>query len=248
MTGPFDQVDPSSYHVSRSSERLPDVLPAEPWGTFVRWYDEAHARKVQANPNAMTLATVDGEGWPSARVVLCKAMHDWRDGSAGRECVVFYTNYLGRKGRAIDAAGVGGGKAAVCFHWDALDRQVRIEGPCVRSPASESDAYYRSRPWESRLGAWASDQSAPIESRAAMHAKVKAMMARFGIPEGAASDFKVEIPRPAHWGGYRVYARRVELWVAGTGRVHDRAVWERELSREGDGFVGGAWRAWRVQP
>lgn len=238
--GPFDQVDPSAYHRSRSEESLPDVLPSEPMGLVASWYDEAHRKRVQPNPNAMTLATLDPDGTISARVVLCKRL----DAAAG--LVVFYTNYLGRKGRALEAHP----RAAAVFHWDTLDRQVRLEGPVVKSPASESDAYFASRPWESRIGAWASDQSQPVASRDELHARVRAAMERFGLPPGGpAPGVSVTIPRPEHWGGFRLFARRVELWVAGTGRVHDRAEWVRELRPEGPhSFTGGPWRATRLQP
>ena len=238
-------MDQSDSGVVSSEHLLPDPLPDEPWTIFKRWFDRAHAEKVQPNPNAMTLATVDDRGRPAARVVLCKGM----DLASGH--LVFYTNYRGRKGRELDARPVG----AAVFHWDDLDKQARIEGPVSRSPAAESDAYFRSRPWISRVGAWASDQSEPVSGRPEMVAKLHATLRRFGLDPsnlpGPADE--VEIPRPPHWGGYRLYAERVELWCAGEGRLHDRAVWARGLKAapggEGPAFASaGAWRATRIQP
>lgn len=214
---------------------LPDVLPGEPMHIVRAWLHEAIAQRVQPNPNSMTLATVDADGTPSARVVLCKGM------DAERGFAVFYTNREGRKGRALSANPA----AALVFHWDTLDRQVRIEGPVTLSPDSESDAYFRSRPVESRIGAWASRQSEPIESREALLMQVFEAMERLGV---RVDDPDAEVARPAYWGGYRVWARAVELWVGGPGRVHDRARWERDLVPRGDGFEGNAWRATRLQP
>src|SRR6185295_227981 len=128
----------------------------------------------------------------------------------------FFTNYTSPKSVGLES----NPRAALVFHWDALDRQVRLEGRAARSPAARSDEYFASRPWQSRIGAWASDQSKPIASRLAMTDRVSAAMKRFGLdpsnppPPGAV----VQIPRPPHWGGYRIYAERVELWVSGSGR------------------------------
>jgi pyridoxamine 5'-phosphate oxidase len=210
---------------------------------FTQWFDEAHARRVQPNPNAFTLATVDADGTPSARVVLCKGI----DAAAGY--IVFHTNYNGRKGRALAA----NPRAGVCFHWDALDRQVRIEGPVTRSPEAESDAYFLTRPWLRRVGAWTSQQSEPVASRAALVEQLEATMRRFGIDPSnpPPPDSTIEIPRPPHWGGVRIWARRVELWVGGSGRLHDRAAWVRELRPDGSGagyVQDGLWSATRLQP
>jgi pyridoxamine 5'-phosphate oxidase len=223
-------------------EMLPDPLPAEPFALVRAWFDEAHARSVQPNPNAMTLATVDADGRPSARIVLCKALHP----ETG--VVVFYTNYESRKGRALEA----NPRAALIMHWDALDRQIRIEGPVTRSPAEESDAYYNSRRWESRLGAWASKQSRPIESRDALMEQVAMQAMELGLDMTDIVDNEgknLQIPRPPHWGGFRVWAERVELWCGGTGRVHDRAQWTRTLAERADGDApSGDWTCTRLQP
>ena len=218
-------------------ETLPDHLPKSPLPLFRAWFDEAQERNLQPNPNAMTLATVDPDGHPSARIVLCKAIHD--------DCLVFYTNYEGRKGRALAA----NPRAAVVFHWDQFDRQIRIEGPVTRSPAAESDAYFHSRRWESRLGAWSSDQSEPIGSREALINKVRHTADELGVDMAAAVGGQpIEIDRPAHWGGFRLWFERVELWCGGIGRVHDRAGWTRTLKADGEGFRGGSWSGTRLQP
>lgn len=187
----------------------------------------------------MTVATVDADGTVQARILLCKKL----DPSG---FFVFYTNYESRKARAIAEHP----SAALVFHWDTLDRQIRVEGPIVKSPPEESDAYFASRPWESRVGAWASNQSQPVASREDLFAQVWAAMQRFNINvDGPAEGNNVVIPRPPHWGGYRVFARRIELWVAGTGRVHDRAAWTRSLTPAGPhAFTAGAWTAQRLQP
>lgn len=239
MTGPLDQASGSG------GERLPEPLPRDPFILFQAWFNQARTRGAQPNPNAFTLATLDPDGRLSARIVLCKGI-DSRSGH-----IVFYTNYLGRKGLALTAHP----RAAAVFHWDHADRQVRIEGPVTRSPAAESDAYFKSRPWPSRIGAWASDQSRPIESREALARKVEEACVRFGIdpahPPRAREE--VEIPRPPHWGGFRLWAERVELWAGGEGRLHDRAEWVRKL-RASTGAEGDAWEAesdWatcRLQP
>lgn len=221
-----------------AAPHLPDDLPSNPFPTLVSWFEEAAAKRVQPNPNAMTLATATADGRPSGRIVLCKAIEP----EAGY--VVFYTNYQGKKGQDLEA----NPRASCVFFWDVLDRQARVEGLVVRCPAEESDAYFASRPLESRIGAWASDQSRPVESRAAMAERVAATMRRFGLEPGRRPSGPVEIPRPPHWGGYRVYAERVELWVSGPGRVHDRAEWTRALTRQGDGYGGGPWSATRLQP
>lgn len=216
---PFDQSDVQA--AGRQAERLPDPLPENPLPLLVSWFDEAAALAVQPNPNAMTLATVDAEGRPAARIVLCKEI------DAERGTVAFYTNYTSDKGRQLAAMPY----AALVMHWDVLDRQVRLRGPVTMVDGEESDAYFASRPWSSRIGAWASDQSSPIEGREAMRAKVVKTMLRFGIdPENPpAENAEVQIPRPPHWGGYRLYIERLELWTSGAGRVHDRAVWERAV-------------------
>ncbi|TLZ54982.1 MAG: pyridoxamine 5'-phosphate oxidase, partial [Gammaproteobacteria bacterium] len=204
---------------------------------------EAWAARVQPNANSMVLATSRRDGRPSARVVLCKEI------APQPGYVVFYTNYLSSKGRQLKD----NPRAAAVMHWDALHRQVRIEGEIVPAPASDSDAYFASRPWQSRVGAWASEQSEPIASRAALLEAVGAAAKRFGVPgpgsAGADDSVRANIPRPPHWGGYRLWADAVELWVEGEARVHDRALWRRSLTAApGGSFRPGPWSATRLQP
>ena len=224
-------------------ELLPDPLPPEPLVVLNQWLAQSWQQRLQPNPNAMVLATSDADGHLSARVVLCKEI------VAQPGYLVFFTNYLSRKGRQLAR----NPRAAAVFHWDALHRQVRVEGPVVQAPAAASDAYFASRPWQSRIGAWASDQSAPIASRAAMQNAVTSTAERFGVPDptqataDGSADF--QIPRPPHWGGYHLWADSVELWVEGEARIHDRARWTRELTPEPDGFFSaGPWSAIRLQP
>jgi pyridoxamine 5'-phosphate oxidase len=130
---------------------------------------------------------------------------------------------------------------------------VRIEGPVVPSSASESDAYFASRPWQSRIGAWASQQSTSVPSRAALAAAVDRAARRFGVPSPMQSaddcaDPGIPIPRPPHWGGYQLWAEAVELWVDGAARLHDRARWTRILEPSATGFTAGSWSAMRLQP
>jgi len=225
-----------------SNELLPDTLPAEPMSTVVAWLAEAAARRFQPNPNAMLLATTTRDGRPAARVVLCK------DIAPEPGYIVFYTNYQSRKGRELAE----NPRAAAVIHWDHLQRQIRIEGIVVPVPAEESDAYFASRPWQSRIGAWASAQSQPIVSREALLSAVADTARRFGTPhpgDESANATSATIPRPAHWGGYRLWADAVELWVGSEARVHDRALWTRLLKDGGAGrFETGPWSATRLQP
>jgi pyridoxamine 5'-phosphate oxidase len=207
-----------------------------------QWQAQSWQLQRQPNPNAMVVATVEDDQ-PSARIVLCKEIVP-RPGY-----LVFYTNYLSRKGRELTQ----NPRAAAVMHWDHLHRQVRVEGPVVQAPASDSDAYFQSRPWQSRLGAWASAQSEPIGAREDLQAALAATAKRFGTPvptdevSPGTEDFVV--PRPPHWGGYHLWAQSVELWVEGEARIHDRARWRRSLKKRPDGlFDAGPWTATRLQP
>ena len=200
-----------------SDEALRDPLPPNPMPIFRAWFDQARADGNQPNPNAFSLCTVGPDGGPSARIVLCKQIED--------DAIVFFTNYTSRKGGEISEHP----RVAAVFHWDHADRQVRIEGTATRTGEAESDAYFVSRRVISRLGAWASEQSRPIESREALMERVGEVMLRFGVPIEALTDdtIKADIPRPPHWGGWRIRIARIEPWQGGDGRLHDRAVWER---------------------
>lgn len=236
MTNP--PIDPEVFGVEES---LPETLPDDPFPTVARWLEEATRRKVQPNPSAITLATADREGRPSARIVLC------RDISTEKGYIVFYTNRKSRKGRELEA----NPRAAVIMHWDDLDRQVRLEGQVVISPDEESDAYFHARHPASRIGAWASDQSEPIASRDDLLAKVMQTMQELGVDLDNMGD--ATVPRPPHWGGYRIWAESVELWLGSPVRIHDRAIWTRTLTPNPGAdhdaaFTASPWSATRLQP
>jgi pyridoxamine 5'-phosphate oxidase len=214
---------------------LPEPLPSSPLELFGSWFAEARALAVQPNPDAMVLATVGADARPSARVVLCKRI----DPSG---YVVFFTNYESRKGRELLAHPRG----AVVMHWDVMQRQVRIEGEVVQSPVEESDEYFASRALPSRVGAWASRQSQPLASRAALAEQVARFTKQFGIDPTSATG---HVPRPAHWGGFRIWIDRMELWVEGPGRIHDRAVWTRHITRQDElNFGATEWSSTRLNP
>jgi pyridoxamine 5'-phosphate oxidase len=208
------------------SEPLPESLPVDPLPLVARWLEEAG--RVMKSATAMALATVDDEGRPGARMVICRGL-DVVEG-----WLVFYTDRDSVKGRALEK----NPRAAAVFHWDVLERQIRVEGPVTHAPEADSDRYWSTRPLDARLAAVASEQSRPIASRADFLARIEAARRAHGE----------RVPRPARWGGYRVWAERVELWAGQPGRAHDRAVWSRALQPTGTGFTGGAWRATRLQP
>ena len=245
-----EMVDPLSGRVGFSDETLPAVLPVEPFGLVMEWMRLAAGaeggQKVQPNPNAMTLATVDRQGVPSVRVVLARGV------DAARGIVTLYTNYTSEKGRAIGE--IAGARVAIGFFWDDLDRQVCIRGRAGRTTDAESDAYFNHRPVLSRIAAWASNQSQPLSSREQLLKQNEEAEKRFGYVKGmsAAAEAELVVPRPAWWGGVRVYAESVQLWRGHSNRLHDRAEWSRELTAaqvDGvSGFVGGAWRVTRLQP
>jgi pyridoxamine 5'-phosphate oxidase len=207
---------------------LPTRLPTDPMPLFAQWFQGAREAGAQPNPDSMALATVGPDGRPSARIVLCKKLVQ-DPGYA-----VFFTNYQSRKGAELAAFP----RAAAVFHWDTHGRQVRIEGPVVRSPEDESDEYFASRALDSRIGAWASRQSQPLDSRTTLLKRVAVEAARFGP----------QVPRPPHWGGFRLWPESVELWIEGPFRVHDRARWTRGLEPEGAGYRPGPWSATRLYP
>jgi pyridoxamine 5'-phosphate oxidase len=191
----------------------------DPLVQFAAWYDAAVAAGVP-EPEAMTLSTATPDGRPSARVVLLRGF------DARGFC--FFTNYTSRKGRELD----GNPFAALTFHWAALERQVRIEGRVERTSAAESDAYFTSRPSTSRIGAWSSPQSDVVAGREAL----ETLFARFRAqhPDDAA------IPRPEHWGGYRLVPDRIEFWQGRPSRLHDRLRFRRAAE--------SAWTLERLAP
>ena len=186
-----------------------------PFALFDAWYAEAKDSEPN-DPNAMALATVDAAGQPSVRMVLLKGH--------GPDGFVFYTNRESRK--AGDLAAVP--KAALLFHWKSLRRQIRIEGAVTRVTDAESDAYFASRGRDSQLGAWASDQSRPLDTRETFEARFAEMQARF---EGG------DVPRPPHWGGYRVTPQAIEFWQDRAHRLHERRLFTRTDSGWTEGLL-----------
>jgi pyridoxamine 5'-phosphate oxidase len=208
------------------------------------WLVDAAEKGVKRNPNSMAIITSGADSRPSARMVLCK------DFQSDPGLLVFYTNYKSNKARQIEE----NPNVAVLFHWDQLGRQVRIEGQAIRSPAAESDAYFATRDWGSQIGAWGSDQSSPLASRNALIVQVGKRALKLGVNvaknlQSLVGSDQPAIPRPPHWGGYQVWADHVELWIEGKDRIHDRARWERSLTRQDDdSFVVGDWSGTRLQP
>ncbi|MDG1417000.1 MAG: pyridoxamine 5'-phosphate oxidase [Maricaulis sp.] len=196
----------------------------EPFALFADWL--ADARKKEPNDsNAMSLATVDEDGLPDVRMVLLKG--------ADEDGFVFYTNLGSAKGEQLAAqAKSGGAKAALCFHWKSLRRQVRVRGLVEPVSAEEADEYFDTRARESRIGAWASQQSRPLESKFALEKAVAREAARFGLGK---------IERPAHWSGFRICPLTIEFWRDRPFRLHDRLTFERENS-------GSLWTSNRLYP
>jgi pyridoxamine 5'-phosphate oxidase len=232
-----------AYHEQMPDDQnlLADPASMEPLQVALAWQSEARAAATQPNTNAMVLATVDGRGYPTARVVLAKEIVPVPG------YLTFFTNYNSAKGQALDGAP----RAAVVMHWDHLHRQVRVEGPIIRCTAVVSDEYFATRHWLSRLGAWASQQSQRIDSRASLQKMLDDTARRFGlaVPVAAqATDPGLAIPRPPHWGGYHLWAESVELWIEGAARIHDRLLYTRTLSRSANGYAPGTWSVTRLQP
>jgi pyridoxamine 5'-phosphate oxidase len=192
-------------------------VDADPIRQFEAWFKQALDARLP-EPNTMTLATVDARGYPSARIVLIKGVDE--------RGFVFFTNYESRKGQDLTA----NPHASLLFYWIELERQVRIEGTVVKTSAEESDAYFNSRPLGSRVGAWASDQSRPLASRALLEAREQSFSERFGENP----------PRPPHWGGYRLVPETIEFWQGRPSRLHDRILYTRQST--------GAWRISRLSP
>ena len=188
-----------------------DHPPADPIAAARTWFKDAESTGLP-NPNAMTLATIDPDGHPSARIVLLRGFDE--------RGAVFFSNRESRKGVGLAAHP----RAALLFHWDPLDRQIRIEGRVSHTSEEESDTYFANRPRESRVNAWASSQSRPVADRAALESMQQSMVVRFG--DGP-------VPRPPHLGGYRVSLDRLEFWFGNPHRLHDRVVY---TARDGGGF------------
>jgi pyridoxamine 5'-phosphate oxidase len=194
-----------------------DDLQPDPVDQFARWFRDAVDAKLTL-PEAFTLATAGRDGAPSARVVLLKDFD--------AQGFVFFTNYESRKARDLEA----NPRAALCFWWPALERQVRIEGSVARVPEDESDAYFSTRPRGSQIGAWASEQSSVIEGRRILEQRAEELSARW---------IESSIPRPAHWGGFRLLPQSIEFWQNRDDRLHDRFRYVRD---------GERWRIERLAP
>ena len=200
------------------SERGGIFAGDDPFALAQTWLDAATESEIN-DPNAIALSTVDADGLPNARMVLLKEIE--------ADAFVFYTNYGSAKAREIE----GVGKAAFVMHWKSLRRQVRVRGVTEREEGPQADAYFASRSLKSRLGAWASDQSQPLESRAALMARVARLTAEKGMsPE-----------RPPFWGGFRIRPLEIEFWADGAFRLHDRFRWRRET-------LDAAWEITRLNP
>jgi len=205
-------------HDARLKRGMADTPPADdPFALFEAWYAEARASEPN-DPDAMALATADAAGRPSVRMVLLKGH--------GPDGFVFYTNLDSRKGGELAA----NRHAALLFHWKSLRRQVRIEGPVSAVSEAEADAYFASRGRASKLGAWASDQSRPLDSRATFEGRLAEVEARF---DGQ------DVPRPPRWSGFRVTPERIEYWNDRAHRLHERRVFDR---------VAGGWREGMLYP
>lgn len=205
----------------QSSSSPTDDIPAtgDPFALFSAWLKEAEAREPN-DPNAMAVASVDADGMPNVRMVLLKG-HD-------AQGFVFYTNFESAKGNEL----LKQHKAALCFHWKSLRRQVRVRGPVTQVSAAEADAYFASRPKDSQIGAWASAQSRPLEGRWALEAAVAKTAARYALSK---------VPRPDHWSGFRVTPVEIEFWRDRPFRLHDRLVYRRENAT-------APWRTERLYP
>jgi len=191
---------------------------AEPFRLFASWLEDA-TKSEPNDPNGVALATVDEAGTPDVRMVLLKGVDE--------EGFVFYTNFESAKGREI----LSSMKAAMCFHWKSLRRQVRVRGPVEVVSDAEADAYFKTRPRGSRIGAWASKQSRPLESRFALEKAVAEYTAKYAIGE---------IPRPKHWSGFRIMPDTIEFWHDRPFRLHDRVVFTRTSE--------GGWEKTRLYP
>ena len=215
-----DEIKPGYYTAPQAGDFAAAI---EPLALFSAWFDEAKAHEPN-DPNAFALATVDGAGMPNVRIVLLKGLDPAGDAARG---FVFYTNFESAKGEELLASK----KTALNFHWKSLRRQVRVRGVVSTVSDAEADAYFATRPRGSRIGAWASQQSRPLESREALEKAVEAMTAKY----------QDDIPRPPYWSGFRVTPLEVEFWHDRPFRLHERVAFRRDT-------VSEAWNKQRLYP
>ena len=218
-----DDLIPPSPHYDPAGEPPPDdaalFAEAEPFALFARWFKEAKAKEPH-DPNAMALASVDETGAPDVRMVLLK--------DVSPQGFVFYTNAESAKGRQLAHET----RAGLCFHWKSLRRQVRVRGAVSFVSDAEADAYFQSRDRGARIGAWASEQSRALPDRLALEKRIAEFAAKYGLGE---------VPRPAHWRGYRLAPVQIEFWRDRPFRLHDRLVFTRETPT-------AAWTKTRLYP
>jgi len=203
------------------------------------WFNEAMELDLQPNPDTMAIATSNSQGLPNVRMVLCKEIN------TEEGYVVFYTNYNSVKSMEIKE----NPKCSALFHWDKLGYQIRIRGEILQSPDEENDAYFASRHLGSQVGAWASNQSDPVEDRQALDDQFRKILDRFNLTSESITRNEQKIPRPPHWGGYRLWIEEIEFWLNQKDRLHDRLHFRRALTISSEGIeTEKKWTVKRLQP
>ena len=203
------------------------------------WLNEAMELDLQPNPDTMAIATSNSQGLPNVRMVLCKEINT-KEGY-----VVFYTNYNSVKSLEIKE----NPKCSALFHWDKLGYQIRIRGEILQSPDEENDTYFASRHLGSQVGAWASNQSNPVEDREALDDQFKKILDRFNLTSESITQNEQKIPRPPNWGGYRLWIEEIEFWLNQKDRLHDRLHFRRALTISSEGIeTEKKWTVKRLQP
>jgi len=203
------------------------------------WLNEAVELDLQPNPDTMAIATSNSQGLPNVRMVLCKEIN------TEEGYVVFYTNYNSVKSMEIKE----NPKCSALFHWDKLGYQIRIRGEILQSPDEENDAYFASRHLGSQVGAWASNQSDPVVDRQALDDQFRKILDRFNLTNESITRNEQKIPRPPHWGGYRLWIEEIEFWLNQKDRLHDRLHFRRVLTISSEGIeTEKKWAVKRLQP
>ena len=203
------------------------------------WLNEAMELDLQPNPDTMAIATSNSQGLPNVRMVLCKEIN------TEEGYVVFYTNYNSVKSLEIKE----NPKCSALFHWDKLGYQIRIRGEILQSPDEENDTYFASRHLGSQVGAWASNQSNPVEDREALDDQFKKILDRFNLTGESITRNEQKIPRPPNWGGYRLWIEEIEFWLNQKDRLHDRLHFRRALTISSEGIeTEKKWTVKRLQP